>query len=95
MRLGVFVLLCALAVLPFTGLPRKLLEQWREIREESAEAGPSEEEIEALVAERLAPVSAGKQEVEKKLAGVARELETARAKIAKFEAEDRLPETGR
>jgi hypothetical protein len=95
--IGLFILLCALAVLPFTKVPRKVLSALRELRsappaEQSAERPvgqpvPSEVEVEKRIAERVKPVAAERDEIRSKLSMAERELRASRERIAKLEAE--------
>jgi len=101
-RIGLFILLCGLAVLPFTRIPRKVLSALRELRRAPAaeqapaqpvgEPGLSDAEVEKRIAERIKPVAAERDQARKQLSTAEQELKSARDKIAKLEAEPKLEE---
>lgn len=96
-RLGLFVLLCGLAVVPFTGIPAKVLSGLRELRRAPAlgpagRPGISGEELEKRVSERVKPVVREKEQAFGKLAAAEKQLKEAREKIAKLEQEPEVTE---
>lgn len=97
-RLGLFILLCGLAVLPFTRIPGKVLSALRELRRPPAgeqpvgEPGPSDAEIEKRITVRVREVAAERDQVRKILSAMEQELKSARDKIAKLEAEVKVAE---
>ena len=93
-RFGIFILLCSLAVLPFTAIPGRLigeLRQWRrEMRKQTTEkpAIPPEADLSRSEDGRAAEAAARMQT---EIASLEQQLEAARGKLARLEAQSARP----